>query len=50
MMSMHVEERKLLISNEDCDLSLDGYDSYQSPPLYHSDDTVKDDDLLEGMF
>ena len=45
-----VDERDLPISNDDCDSSLDSYDSYQPTPSYHLDDTNKDDDLAEVMF
>jgi hypothetical protein len=46
----HEEERDLPFSNDDCDLSLDSYNSYQLTPSYHLDDTDKDDDLAEIMF
>jgi hypothetical protein len=46
----HEDERDLPFSNDDCDSSLDSYDSYQSTPSYHLDDTDKDDDLAEVMF
>jgi hypothetical protein len=50
----HVEheedERDLPLSNDDCELSLNSYDSYQLIQSYHLDDTDKDDDLAEVMF
>jgi hypothetical protein len=44
------DERDLPFSNDDCDSSLDSYDSYQLTQSYHLDDTDKDDDLAEVMF
>jgi hypothetical protein len=44
------DERDLPFSNDNCDLSLDSYDSYQLPLSYHLDDTDKDDDLAKVMF
>jgi hypothetical protein len=50
----HVEheedERDLPFSNDDCDSSLDSYDSYQLIWSDHLDDTDEDDDLAEVMF
>jgi hypothetical protein len=46
----HEEERHLPFSNDDCDSSIDSYNSYQLTPSYHLDDTDKDDDLAEVMF
>jgi hypothetical protein len=50
----HVEneedDRDMLFSNDDCDSSLDSYDSYQLIPSDHLDDTDEDDDLAQVMF
>jgi hypothetical protein len=45
------DDRDISFSNEDdCDSSLDSYDSYQLTLSYHLDDINKDDDLAEVMF
>jgi hypothetical protein len=43
----HKEEREPPFIYDNCDLSLDSYDSYQPTPLYHFDDTDKADDLAD---
>ncbi len=54
LLPYHVEheedERDLPFSNDNCDLYLDSYDSYQLTKSYHLDDTDEDDDLAEAMF
>jgi hypothetical protein len=42
----HAEDKRdLPFSNDDCDSSLDSYNSYQLTVSYHLDDTDKDDDV-----
>jgi hypothetical protein len=43
-------ERDLPFTNDNCDSSLNSYDSYQLTQSYHLDDTDKDDDFAEVMF
>jgi hypothetical protein len=54
LLPYHVEhkenERDLPFSNDNCDSSLDSYDSYQLTQSYHLDDTDEDDDLAKVMF
>jgi hypothetical protein len=44
------EEDERDLSNDDCDSSLDSYDSFQLTQSYHLDDTDKDDDFAKVMF
>ena len=44
------DDRDLPFINNNCDSSLDSYDSYQPPLSYNLDDTDKEDDLAEVMF
>jgi hypothetical protein len=44
------DERDLPFSNDNCDLSLNSYYSYQPTQSYHLDNTDKDDNLAEVMF
>ncbi len=44
------DERDLPFSNDNCDLSLDSYDSFQLMQSDHLHDTDEDDDLAKFMF
>jgi hypothetical protein len=44
------DETDIPFSNDDCDSSLDSYDTYQLIQSDHLDDTDQDDDLAEVMF
>jgi hypothetical protein len=44
------DDKDLPFINDDCDSSLDSYDSYQLPLSYNLDDIYEEDDLAEVMF